>query len=104
MQHILKHSKKSPDGWLEKSQSKIDGGELVGRDPRKISADAWRGNSLQTVRQAVRAKCIDCCGGSATEVRKCVAIDCSLWAFRMGVEPQLRRAMRTSLKGCKGGN
>jgi len=37
--------------------------------------------------RAIRAKCVDCCGGYAAEVRKCTAIDCPLWPFRMGVNP-----------------
>ncbi len=37
--------------------------------------------------RAIRAKCLDCCCGSASEVRKCVAVDCSLWPFRIGVNP-----------------
>lgn len=37
-------------------------------------------------KQAVRNKCIDCCGGVRAEVRKCPATKCPLWPFRMGAE------------------
>lgn len=37
-------------------------------------------------KQAVRNKCIDCCGGVRAEVRKCPATQCPLWPFRMGAE------------------
>lgn len=36
--------------------------------------------------QAIRAKCLDCCGGQSAEVRKCPAQDCPLWLYRMGRE------------------
>jgi hypothetical protein len=34
--------------------------------------------------QAIRAKCIDCSGGSLAEVRDCWAKDCDLYPYRMG--------------------
>lgn len=34
--------------------------------------------------KAIRAKCLDCSGGSAQEVRLCPIKDCPLFAFRMG--------------------
>jgi hypothetical protein len=37
-------------------------------------------------KQAIRNKCIDCCGGVRAEVRKCSATNCPLWPFRMGAE------------------
>ena len=36
--------------------------------------------------KAIRLKCLDCCAGQAAEVRKCPAVDCLLWRFRMGRE------------------
>jgi len=32
--------------------------------------------------KAIRAKCLDCSGGSAQEVRKCPVKTCPLWPFR----------------------
>jgi hypothetical protein len=37
--------------------------------------------------EAIRAKCLDCCCGSPSEVRRCAALDCPLWPFRMGTDP-----------------
>lgn len=37
-------------------------------------------------KQAIREKCIDCCGGFVREVRRCTAYNCPLWRFRMGRE------------------
>ena len=36
--------------------------------------------------KAIRLKCIDCCGGQSAEVRKCPAVNCALWRYRMGKE------------------
>jgi hypothetical protein len=36
---------------------------------------------------AIRAKCLDCCAGSAHEVRLCVAMTCPSWPFRTGKNP-----------------
>lgn len=36
--------------------------------------------------KAIRLKCLDCSCGQAAEVRKCPAVDCPLWRFRMGRE------------------
>jgi hypothetical protein len=35
----------------------------------------------------IRAKCLDCSAGQADEVRKCVAVTCALWPYRMGSNP-----------------
>ena len=44
--------------------------------------------------RAIRKKCIDCCCGRKQEVKECPIIDCPLWAFRMGHNPNInRRAM-----------
>ena len=44
--------------------------------------------------QAIRAKCIDCSGGSRAEVRRCLLRDCPLHPFRMGRNPNCRRRPR----------
>jgi hypothetical protein len=36
--------------------------------------------------KAIRLKCLDCCCGSASEVRRCESRKCPLWRFRMGRE------------------
>ena len=37
-----------------------------------------------TPRKAIREKCLDCCCWQREEVRKCTAIHCPLWPYRMG--------------------
>lgn len=33
---------------------------------------------------AIKKKCIDCCGGQSREVKLCPAEDCPLWKYRQG--------------------
>jgi hypothetical protein len=63
-------------------------GNDMGRDPRKIARDVLaQYHPPMPVLKAIRAKCIDCSGGSADEARKCTVLGCALWPFRMGTNP-----------------
>ena len=43
-----------------------------------------------TRKQAIRAKCLDCCGGSRAEVKRCESEDrCKLWRFRLGTPTKI---------------
>jgi hypothetical protein len=66
-----------------------DRGYLEGRDPRTMSATelAELGHVPMSPLRAIRAHCLDCCGGSTQEVVKCVALRCPSWPFRMGSNP-----------------
>ena len=37
--------------------------------------------------KAIRAKCLDCSGGSSEEVKSCPVTDCPLYPFRRGRNP-----------------
>ena len=41
-----------------------------------------------TPMKSIRAKCLDCCAGSANEVRLCPVETCPLWGYRSGHRPQ----------------
>jgi hypothetical protein len=43
--------------------------------------------SHPTPLKAARLHCLECCGGSANEVRLCPAASCALWPFRFGRRP-----------------
>lgn len=61
-------------------------GRPEGVDPRSLGRREKTG--LLTPKspiKAIREKCLDCCVGQALEVRRCVAVDCALWPFRMGI-------------------
>jgi hypothetical protein len=38
--------------------------------------------------RAIRAMCLECCGGSQKEVRLCPTEDCSLYSYRFGHNPK----------------
>lgn len=42
--------------------------------------------------KAIRAKCIDCTCGSATEIRDCSIESCPLYEFRFGHNPSRKGA------------
>jgi hypothetical protein len=73
------------DRYLEPSPILADGGAQVGKFLRDL------GHPESPIK-AIRAKCLDCSGGNDAEVRKCVATGCTLWPFRMGVNPFHGRA------------
>lgn len=37
--------------------------------------------------KSIQAKCLDCCGNSAIEVRLCTVKKCPLYGYRMGHRP-----------------
>jgi hypothetical protein len=77
---------------LEISPYQADGGERVGRDPREVTPEILsRYYGAQNPLKALRARCLDCCSGNASEVRKCTATGCPSWPFRMGVNPFRRK-------------
>jgi hypothetical protein len=76
------------DLYLEPSPVRADGGIKVGKLPGSIELHDLRALGHQErPTKAIRSKCRDCSGGSEGEVRKCVAVGCALWPFRMGVNP-----------------
>ena len=49
--------------------------------------------------KAIRAFCLDCCGGSTSEVKLCTSIKCVLYPFRLGKNPyRTRREMTDEQK------
>jgi hypothetical protein len=70
------------------SHDRSDGGELIGQDPRQVPLEILsRYHGERNPLKAIRARCLDCCCGNPTEVRKCVSVTCPSWPFRMGVNP-----------------
>lgn len=64
-------------------------GETEGIDPRLISREKFEelGFEAKPLLQVIRAKCMDCCGYQQSEVKKCTAVTCDLWVYRMGKNP-----------------
>ncbi|PTN32442.1 hypothetical protein [Desulfonatronum sp. SC1] len=51
---------------------------------------------LRNPLKAIRAKCLECCGGSPKEVRLCPDISCALHPFRTGTNPFPRRKRKAT--------
>lgn len=77
------------EALTEKSPYGVDGGQLIGRDPRQIGVNEFHqaGIAGHPLLEVIRAKCMDCCVEQADEVRKCVAVACPNWPYRMGANP-----------------
>jgi hypothetical protein len=74
--------------FLEISPFQSDGGELIGKHPRDVPSEMLSLKfRVQNPLKALRERCLDCCCGSASEVRKCVSVDCPSWPFRMSTNP-----------------
>jgi hypothetical protein len=46
--------------------------------------------------KAIRAHCVDCSGHLRAEVRRCPVANCPLFPFRMGRNPNRRRAEKSN--------
>ncbi len=90
-------------------------GDEFGKDPRKLSKEQLNnlGHEAKPVLTALRERCIDCSGGNTAEVRRCTALGCPLWPFRMGTNPwraerelsdEQREAMAERLRAIRPGN
>lgn len=61
----------------------------IGRDPREMTREELveLGHGRMSPMDVIRARCLDCCCDQPSEVRKCTAIKCPSWPFRMGKNP-----------------
>src|SRR6516165_4339707 len=68
---------------------KMHHGHPAGRDPREMTQDELKaaGHDPMSPLQALRARCVDCCGYQEKEVALCPAVECPSWPFRMGTDP-----------------
>jgi hypothetical protein len=64
-------------------------GSTEGADPRSLSRAMLKGagHEKRPILKAIREKCLDCCNANDAEVRKCTAVGCALWPYRMGTNP-----------------
>jgi hypothetical protein len=98
---------------LEALVEREDGGRVCrGRDPRELSREVLAAvHEPGPLLAAIRAKCVDCSGGSVAEVALCSAVRCPLWPYRMNWNPfsgrrgnpeALRHARRAKSLGQQG--
>jgi hypothetical protein len=73
---------------------------LIGRDPRRMSAAELTGlgHAKLPLLRVIRINCIECCGGSEAEVRRCRMFWCPFWPYRMATNPFVKRSLTDSQK------
>ena len=61
----------------------------IGHDPRTMTVAELEelGHCKRPLLSVIRAKCLDCCVGSPSEIRRCGMVDCPNWPFRMATNP-----------------
>lgn len=64
-------------------------GRKSGVDVRNLTGEQLEAAGImrQPVLAAIRAKCLDCCGGMLAEVRDCTSTGCALWPYRFNHNP-----------------
>lgn len=82
---------------LKAWEERISTGEAVGKDPRKMSTDELKGlgHHPMSPLEAIRRRCLDCVGGSVSEVRYCTDRKCPSWPFRMKSSPWREKRLLT---------
>lgn len=73
------------DNVLEAECDEVDDETL------SVSAD----NKKMSPLRAIKLRCIDCCGGSYSEVKECPSVSCSLYPFRLGKNPFREKRVMT---------
>ena len=74
-------------------------GERFGNEAQRIIAGY--NAKIRNPMTAIRAKCVECSGGSLKEVAECRVVRCALHPFRMGVNPHNKR-VKERLEGTEG--
>lgn len=63
-------------------------GSTEGADPRDLPREVLaQVHAPAPLLRVIREKCADCCAGQLAEVRRCTAVRCALWPYRMGRNP-----------------
>jgi len=83
--------------WRQKTDPARDAKKsmtLVGMDPSELSIVELKtlGHTPKSPLKTIRSHCLDCCLNQPGEVRKCVALKCPHWPFRMGTNPWRRQS------------
>jgi len=49
------------------------------------------GHTKRPLTKVIRSMCLDCSGGSPSQVRLCTSPGCPLWPYRLGTNPYHKR-------------
>jgi hypothetical protein len=89
---VKSHGERAREDLLEPGPYERDGSGLVGKIPCEVPPEILSHyHGEKNPLKAIRARCLDCCCDQPGEVRKCVAVACPSWPFRMGTNPFRQR-------------
>ena len=60
---------------------------MCGEPEKSIVDKHTKNQNCKNPLKAIREKCLDCCGGSSSDVKACTAQWCALYPFRFGRNP-----------------
>lgn len=67
--------------------------EGVESEDESLRIEGYKGPVITSPIKAIKAHCIECCGGSYSEAKQCTATKCPLWCFRCGKNPYRKYVM-----------
>ena len=76
--------------------------DTVESEDESLRIKGYKGPIITSPTKAIKAHCIECCGGSAAEAKQCTATKCPLWCFRTGKNPYRHRTMSEEQKAALG--
>ena len=76
--------------------------DTVENEDESLRIEGYKGPIITSPTKAIKAHCIECCGGSFTEAKQCTATKCPLWCFRNGKNPYRHRTMSEEQKAALG--
>ena len=74
------------------TEVETEDGEIESED-ESLRIEGYKGPVITSPMKAIKAHCIECCGGVYAEAKKCTATKCPLWCFRMGKNPYRKREL-----------
>lgn len=82
---------------MDEIENEVDGEEIESED-ESLRIEGYNGPVITSPIKAIKAHCIECCGGSYNEAKLCTATKCPLWCFRTGKNPYRKREMSDEQK------
>lgn len=70
----------------------LEEGEL---EELEITSETSTESKKMSPLRAIKLRCIDCCGGSYSEVKVCPSVNCALYPFRTGRNPFREKRVMT---------
>lgn len=93
---IVIHPEPSPKQKLEEFVEKR---RLLTQENEWVATIKRYKDKVKNPKSAIRAKCVECSGGSLKEVAECRVSKCALYPFRMGENPFHKKTLERLARG-----